>query len=108
MLRHPNPNAQPVPQVGIDPAVIRSPLLDCEGGPCDGQEMRCPAGYVLILTAAVDGLRATALPIRHEPSGTEMVALSRKVGGYAGHYERFKSGVLVWCAPESPTPGATP
>jgi hypothetical protein len=93
LFRHPNPNDQPIPQVGIDPAVLASPLIGCTGGPCDGQEMRCPDGYILIITSAVDGLRATALP--RTAGGVDMIALGKKVGGYDGHYEK-RDGTLVW------------
>lgn len=101
MIRHPNPDAHPIPQVGIDPAVLASPTIPCEGGPCDGQMMRCPEDYVLIVTSAVDGLRATALP--HHAKGTDMIALARALGGYAGHYERT-AGVLRWAPSGAETP----
>lgn len=86
--KHPMERGQVVPQVGINPDVLASDPVQCVGGPCDGQMMRCPDGRVLILTNAVDGLRACSLPESH-------IALAKKVGGYDGHYDR-RGDELLW------------
>lgn len=83
-----------VPQVSTDPVVLESEPLPCQAGPCDGQRMRCPDGYVLIVTPAIDGLRATALPARWH--GHDVVELARRFGGYIGHYARGEVGTLAW------------
>lgn len=98
MLRIDEQEQNPVPQVSTDPVVLESEQITCEGGPCDGQQMRCPDGYILIITSAVDGLRATALP-RTANNGTDMIGLARAVGGYSGHYERGDVGILNWFKP---------
>jgi hypothetical protein len=89
---------QIVPQAGINPDVMESPAVPCVGGPCDGQQMRCPEGRILIVTNAVDGLRAVSLPA--VVAGGNMVGLARKLSvpggiGHVGHYER-RDDVLHW------------
>lgn len=98
MLRHPTKPGQTVPQTGINPDVLESSPVLCIGGPCDGQEMRCPEGRILIVTNAVDGLRAVSLPAT--VAGHNMIGLARKMGtpdglGHVGHYER-RDGALHW------------
>jgi hypothetical protein len=83
-------SSQTVPQFGTNPEVLESAPVACVGGPCDGQAMRCPAGYVLVITDAVDGLRATAVT-------PQRIELGKSLGGYAGHYERA-GDTLTWRA----------
>jgi hypothetical protein len=94
VLRHGGGPDDSVPQFGIHPDVVEAGALPCRGGPCDGQEMRCPTGRVLIIVNAVDGMRAVSLP-------PEMVAVSKGLGGYVGHYEPAPDR-LAW------VPAATP
>jgi hypothetical protein len=89
---------QTVPQTGINPDVLESPAVKCIGGPCDGQDMRCPEGRILIVTKAIDGLRAVSLPA--VVAGGNMVELGRKLGGHVGHYER-RDDALHWVGDEN-------
>jgi hypothetical protein len=101
---------QIVPQFGINPDVLASEPVRCIGGPCDGQLMRNPEGRILIVTNAVDGMRAASLPA--VVAGHNMVALGRKMStpdglGHVGHYER-RGAALHWMgdadAPHRPSP----